>query len=142
MNDIYERLKAGESMDDIAAEFTALLNSAQERYKQDQEAEAKAEKRAQRRVELAGNVLTALNAYMNEIHSDIGFDTDAMTAEEMADVLDKGIEDVKVAMKVANDIADSFKTLSDNMDKAVKCSKNRKGDKSDNLFDELSKWLF
>ena len=96
VDDIVKRLANGEKSDDIAKELTNALNSAVDKYKEIQEAEAKKACHDKRLNELASDIVDAINEYLVE-----------RAPEEKLEV---DVEDVK---GVVDSFLDLYKMLKD-----------------------------
>lgn len=96
VDDIVKRLVNGETSDAIAKELTEAINSAVDKYKEIQEAEAKKACRDKRLNELASDIVDAINAYLAEY-----------APEEKIEI---DVEDIK---NVVDSFLDLYKLLKD-----------------------------
>lgn len=96
MNDILTRLQNGESIDDIAAEFTKALNEASATYeaevKAKKEAEAAAAKKAvadAHKIDILKEIAALFNEYITAFHPDFTLDgktvAEVLSAEDLTD---------------------------------------------------------
>ena len=95
MNDILIRLQNGESIDDIAAEFSKLLNEASAAYQAEVEAKKEAEKQ-KHKIAIMRQMYSCIAEYVTLYHPDLSFngqtiqdifgDIDDMSDEDLLEV--------------------------------------------------------
>lgn len=114
--DILKRLRAGESMDDIAAEMTRIANAAEATY-QAEEAEKKraAEEKklaeARKKDELATAIINAVLDYIRFLAPEMTYSEEETEelAEEIITLMDSLVPVLKVAQKVTTNPMPSLK---------------------------------
>lgn len=92
VNDLMERLRSGENIEDIGHEFASLMTEASKQYAEEQEAErvakAKREEKAAHKSVLAQELADAFNAYVKFIAPDLFDESEPFDAEDVAETLD------------------------------------------------------
>ena len=117
MDELLDRLHGGESIEDIAADLTAALNQANERYKRDLELQEIANRRAQMEQDIADMLNNYSKTYYNNF--DVG-DTPPFSAASIRDLF----ESAKEFMGFAQMLSDALK-------EDVNCAKSTRVEKSD-----------
>lgn len=87
MKDLFERLRKGESVEDIAKAFTNELNQAEKDYKEYQEQQAKKKEAEKNKEELAQGILDAIYLYVTECYPDVKVETD-VDAKKFVKIMD------------------------------------------------------
>ena len=98
---VYERLRAGESVESIANSFSSAINKANARYKEELKAEADKQIQINRLIDLLNSLRDYITDYSPVDVSDI-IDNEPITrevAEESINVFDSVIEQVASQMK-------------------------------------------
>lgn len=87
MKDLFERLRKGEKVEDIAKSFTDELNQAEKDYKEYQKQQAKKKEAEKSKVELAQGILDAIYLYVTECYPDVKIKTD-IDAKKFVKIMD------------------------------------------------------
>ena len=90
MKDLFERLRKGETVEDIAKSFTDELNQAEKDYKEYQKQQAKKKEAEKNKVELAQGILDAIYLYITECYPDVKIKTD-IDAKKFVKIIDNYI---------------------------------------------------
>ena len=90
MKDLFERLRKGETVEDIAKSFTDELNQAEKDYKQYQKQQAKKKQAAKNKVELAQGILDAIYLYITECYAGVKIKAD-IDAKKFVKIIDNYI---------------------------------------------------
>ena len=92
VNDLMERLRNGESIENIGNEFADLMTRASKQYAEEQEAEriakTKREEEAARKNVLAQELADAFNAYVSFVTPTLFEEMDSFGAAEVEETLD------------------------------------------------------
>ena len=92
VNDLMERLRNGETIENIGNEFAALMTEASKQYAEEQEAEraakAKREKEAALQDVYAQELADAFNTYVNFVAPDLLAESGTFGAAEVKETLD------------------------------------------------------
>jgi hypothetical protein len=92
VNDLMERLRNGESIEDIGNEFASLMTEASKQYAEEQEAEraakAKREKEAALKDVYAQELADAFNAYVKFLTPTLFEESEPFDAKDVAETLD------------------------------------------------------
>ena len=111
---VYERLRAGESIESIANSFTSAMNKANARYKEELKVEADRQIQVNRLLDLLNNMRDYVCDYAPVDVSDLLTDEPITrdVAEQFIDVFDSVIEQVAFQMKNFTAAAASAATTS------------------------------
>ena len=137
---VYERLRAGESVESIANSFSSAINKANARYKEELKVEADKQIQVNRLLDLLNNMRDYVCDYAPVDVSDLLTDEPITrdVAEQFIDVFDSVIEQVAFQMKNFSAAASAVKTTA-----APAARKIEPSPRNDNLTPEerIEIWL-
>ena len=116
MDHVYNELKSGRNAEELVAEFTKMLNEAEERIRAEEVAAAKANTKRQDFANLAGQFLTTLGTHYPELGIDPAEVSDEV-CEALADMLIVTIDleamkhSKRIAKRGTKTAADPFQTF-------------------------------
>lgn len=147
--DIYERLKAGESMDDIAKEFTDMLNQANARVKEEEAAAAKAAMKDKEKLECGRKMMVAYCDFAKLCGYDFIVELYNADDDQLVIKFMNGIEEGMKAALNANELLNKLMAMLEEADKqekpVTKCAKTASiptKSPSKSLWDMISHDLF
>ena len=127
MYDFYERLRNGESAEDIAKSITDELNKAQAKRDEEKAKSEEASKREKSKATDAEAIVTGLNAYLKTYYN---YDTE-LTVEDFVSTID-------TSMKLADKLGNLFGEIKDAPKKVKVSVKDKDIDEVfDNLFEKM-----
>ena len=143
---VYERLRAGESIESIANSFTSAMNKANARYKEELKVEADKQIQVNRLLDLLNNMRDYVCDYAPVDVSDLLTDEPITrdVAEQFIDVFDSVIEQVASQMKsFAASVAKSTAACAAQTHAAPAARKIEPSPRNDNFTSEerIADWL-